>query len=324
MLHLTAARRSLEEDREAGLDEAVDALRDAERLGRGAMSDIRHTVGLLGEGPAQPTRGTGPARPGPARRRVPRRRSRRRPGPAGGPGVGPAQRLPQPLPHRPGVPRQRRQAPARGAGVGRARLRLRASAPGGDQHAAGARARRQSGRFGAARDARARRAARWHVHRRPAGRPLGRGGDPVRPGPPAAQDVGVRTSACSGSSRQPTRHEQPGRTRPGRCPARRRPGAGALRAAPDPAPQGRLRDRGRVRRRLGSGRRGRRAPARRRRDGPADARRRRDRGHPAAARATRTHRRSWSSPPSTTTSCSRARCGPARPASCSRTRPPRS
>ena len=54
MLHLTAARRSLEEDREAGIDEAVDALRDAERLGRGAMSDIRHTVGLLGEG-SQPT-----------------------------------------------------------------------------------------------------------------------------------------------------------------------------------------------------------------------------------------------------------------------------
>jgi signal transduction histidine kinase len=55
MLHLTAARRSLEEDREAGIDEAVDALRDAERLGRAAMSDIRHTVGLLGEGSAQPT-----------------------------------------------------------------------------------------------------------------------------------------------------------------------------------------------------------------------------------------------------------------------------
>jgi signal transduction histidine kinase len=55
MLHLTAARRSLEEDRDAGIDEAVDALRDAERLGRGAMADIRHTVGLLGEGSAQPT-----------------------------------------------------------------------------------------------------------------------------------------------------------------------------------------------------------------------------------------------------------------------------
>ena len=49
MLHLTAARRSLEEDREAGVDDAVDALREAEALGRAAMSDIRHTVGLLGQ-----------------------------------------------------------------------------------------------------------------------------------------------------------------------------------------------------------------------------------------------------------------------------------
>jgi signal transduction histidine kinase len=49
MLHLTAARRSLEEDREAGIDEAIDALRDAESLGREAMTDIRTTVGLLGQ-----------------------------------------------------------------------------------------------------------------------------------------------------------------------------------------------------------------------------------------------------------------------------------
>lgn len=49
MLHLTAARRSLEEDREAGIDEAIDALRDAEGLGREAMTDIRTTVGLLGQ-----------------------------------------------------------------------------------------------------------------------------------------------------------------------------------------------------------------------------------------------------------------------------------
>ena len=55
MLHLTAARRSLEEDRESGIDEAIEALRDAERLGRAAMADIRHTVGLLGEGSGQPT-----------------------------------------------------------------------------------------------------------------------------------------------------------------------------------------------------------------------------------------------------------------------------
>jgi signal transduction histidine kinase len=49
MLHLTAARRSLEEDREAGIDEAINALRDAESLGREAMTDIRTTVGLLGQ-----------------------------------------------------------------------------------------------------------------------------------------------------------------------------------------------------------------------------------------------------------------------------------
>lgn len=45
LLHLTGARRALETDRDA--DAAVDALRDAERLGRQAMNDIRRTVGLL-------------------------------------------------------------------------------------------------------------------------------------------------------------------------------------------------------------------------------------------------------------------------------------
>ncbi|MQA26764.1 MAG: two-component sensor histidine kinase [Micromonosporaceae bacterium] len=50
MLHLTAARRSLEEDGETDVAEAVDALRDAERLGRQSMADIRRTVGLLGSG----------------------------------------------------------------------------------------------------------------------------------------------------------------------------------------------------------------------------------------------------------------------------------
>jgi len=53
MLHLTAARRDLEEDGAVDVAEAIDALRDAERLGRQAMSDIRRTVGLLGSpGPA--------------------------------------------------------------------------------------------------------------------------------------------------------------------------------------------------------------------------------------------------------------------------------
>ncbi|MBB5911739.1 signal transduction histidine kinase [Nocardia transvalensis] len=50
LLHLTAARHSLETDRD--VDEAVDALTDAERLGRQAMSDIRRTVGLLDTRPA--------------------------------------------------------------------------------------------------------------------------------------------------------------------------------------------------------------------------------------------------------------------------------
>ena len=53
MLHLTAARREVEEADAQGdgarLDDAMSALRDAERVGRQAMSDIRSTVGLLGQ-----------------------------------------------------------------------------------------------------------------------------------------------------------------------------------------------------------------------------------------------------------------------------------
>jgi signal transduction histidine kinase len=45
MLHLTAARHALTTDRDVA--EAVDALEDAERIGRQAMSDIRRTVGML-------------------------------------------------------------------------------------------------------------------------------------------------------------------------------------------------------------------------------------------------------------------------------------
>lgn len=64
MLHLTAARRDLEEDG-ADVGEAIDALRDAERLGRQAMSDIRRTVGLLG------SPGPGPVAPAPDLGEVP-------------------------------------------------------------------------------------------------------------------------------------------------------------------------------------------------------------------------------------------------------------
>ncbi|MGE2834024.1 sensor histidine kinase [Mycobacterium sp. SMC-4] len=45
LLHVTGARRGLQQDRD--VDEAVDALEQAERLGRQAMADIRRTVGLL-------------------------------------------------------------------------------------------------------------------------------------------------------------------------------------------------------------------------------------------------------------------------------------
>jgi signal transduction histidine kinase len=52
MLHLTAARHALESDpEEAEIDEAVDSLRAAERVGRQAMGDIRRTIGLL-DGPS--------------------------------------------------------------------------------------------------------------------------------------------------------------------------------------------------------------------------------------------------------------------------------
>ncbi|WP_229719126.1 sensor histidine kinase [Nocardia jinanensis] len=50
LLHVTAARHALTSDRD--VDEAADALVDAERLGRQAMADIRRTVGLLDSGPS--------------------------------------------------------------------------------------------------------------------------------------------------------------------------------------------------------------------------------------------------------------------------------
>ena len=48
MLHLTAARRDLEDGGDTA--EAVESLREAERIGRQAVSDVRRTVGLLGSG----------------------------------------------------------------------------------------------------------------------------------------------------------------------------------------------------------------------------------------------------------------------------------
>jgi signal transduction histidine kinase len=45
LLHVTGARRGLQQDRD--IDDAVEALEQAEQLGRQAMADIRRTVGLL-------------------------------------------------------------------------------------------------------------------------------------------------------------------------------------------------------------------------------------------------------------------------------------
>jgi signal transduction histidine kinase len=49
LLHVTGARRALQQDRD--VDDAVEALEQAEQLGRQAMADIRRTVGLLDSGP---------------------------------------------------------------------------------------------------------------------------------------------------------------------------------------------------------------------------------------------------------------------------------
>jgi signal transduction histidine kinase len=53
LLHVTGARRVLQQDRD--VDDAVQALEQAERLGRQAMADIRRTVGLLDKSPMKIT-----------------------------------------------------------------------------------------------------------------------------------------------------------------------------------------------------------------------------------------------------------------------------
>ena len=50
MLHLTGARHALQQDRD--IDEAIEGLTEAERVGRAAMADIRRTVGLLSHVPS--------------------------------------------------------------------------------------------------------------------------------------------------------------------------------------------------------------------------------------------------------------------------------
>jgi signal transduction histidine kinase len=53
LLHITGARRGLQQDRD--IDDAVEALEQAEQLGRQAMADIRRTVGLLDGAPMKMT-----------------------------------------------------------------------------------------------------------------------------------------------------------------------------------------------------------------------------------------------------------------------------
>ena len=50
LLHITGARHALQHD--GDVQEALDALADAERVGRTAMLDVRRSVGVLGTGPA--------------------------------------------------------------------------------------------------------------------------------------------------------------------------------------------------------------------------------------------------------------------------------
>jgi signal transduction histidine kinase len=52
LLNLTVARHALAQG--LHIDDAIEALEDAERVGRQAMSDIRFTVGLLGTGASNP------------------------------------------------------------------------------------------------------------------------------------------------------------------------------------------------------------------------------------------------------------------------------
>lgn len=59
LLHVTGARRALQQDRD--VEDAVEALEQAEKLGRQAMADIRRTVGLLDNWPTK----TAPTAPEP-------------------------------------------------------------------------------------------------------------------------------------------------------------------------------------------------------------------------------------------------------------------
>ncbi len=268
MLHLTAARRSLEEDRESGVDESIEALRDAERLGRAAMSDIRHTVGLLGDGSGQPTAA-------PDLRDLDRLVDDFR---AAGLDVDLDVRGdPASVPANAGLGLYRivqeslaniaKHQPAAHATI-TLELRRRPAAPRGLQQP-GRADEADLGRLGPPGNAGARRAPRRHVRGRTAVGSVGGGGGPARCRRPR-RPAPVPGASPTGRVRRRRRDDATPR-RDGAGAPRRRPGAGPFGAPPDPAPQGRVRDRRRVLRRLRGGGRRRGAPPGRRRDGPADA-----------------------------------------------------
>ena len=239
MLHLTAARRDLETGGDVA--EAVEALREAERVGRQAVSDVRRTVGLLGQPggiePPAPTVADLPALVEVFRSAgldVEPRRGRRR-------GRRTARDRAGPLPDRAGVSGQRGQARPGRRRVGAAGPGLRprnASTirnpllPG--WHPEGRRVRTtRHGRAGraAGRHARPRgpTAAEWVVAME-----LPRGDTVPRPTPGTSARFPGWPERCAGPPSRPRDRASP-TSRPGPGAARRRPGAGAVRAAPDPA-----------------------------------------------------------------------------------------
>ena len=269
LLHLTGARRALQEDRD--VDEAIEALTDAERLGRQAMADIRQTVGLLDAGPSR-------VAPEPDIADIPELVADF---------VRAGVHVKYDLTGSP-------EAVSAATGLGLYRI-TQESLANVVKHAPGETAKV---RLRVADDAVVVSIVNG-THRAPRSEPgAGSGlrgmrqraellGGSLVAGPDANGMVGARrvpardrdsATACSRAGSPGSRDRDGRQGAPGR-----RPGIGALGTATDPAAQGRLHHRGRVRRWLRGARRGGAPLPRRRGDGSADEAGRRDRGDEAAA-----------------------------------------
>ncbi len=273
LLHVTGARHALQQDGDVA--EAVEALTEAERIGRSAMTDIRRSVGLLptNQPSTQPlpdiqqidtlverTRGAGV------------RVDYQRAGDLGSvePGRGLAlyriaqESLANIVKHAPGARAGVRLAVEHGT----IRLTVRNTLPAG--HAV-----RPSDGAGTGLAGMADRATQLDalLTAGPAD-----GGWVVDLTVPVDREPPAAAAAC------PIRRCRDDRRRArGPGAAGGRPGTGPLRAAPHPAPPGRVRDRRRMRRRRRRTRRARRERRRRGGDGPAHEAGGRHRGHPQAA-----------------------------------------